>query len=354
MVTQAKKQSCSCSCPSRSVTRQDWMEGDVKTTIGNIPVVKTALSTKDIFDGWKTRWNIGRMSYKISPGIYAVGAPDNASPLLVTANYKLTFDRTRKELEGLNLWLLVLDTKGINVWCAAGKGTFGTEELVRRLKEENISRLVSHKKVIIPQLGAPGISAHKVTAATGFKVVYGPIRASDIRAFLNNRMTASPEMRQVRFGIGERLALGPLELVFALRLIPYIIAFVLILQITQGPLRFQVFVQGLLPFLAAVFAGTLIFPVLLPWLPGRAFSIRGWILGAMVAAGASFIQEAGLLNWIVNLMWLPPLTAHLSLRFTGSTTFTSLSGVEREVKYFYPVMLVSFLVGIIMVIVQPF
>ena len=66
------------------------------------------------------RWSIGRNNYKIEPGIYALGSPDKNSEVLVTANYKLSFDTLRKNLTGLNVWILVLDTKGINVWCAAG------------------------------------------------------------------------------------------------------------------------------------------------------------------------------------------------------------------------------------------
>jgi len=66
-----------------------------------------------------------RMSYAISPGLYAVGNPTKESDVFVSANYKLSFDVLRRELKGFNAWILVLDTKGINVWCAAGKGTFG-------------------------------------------------------------------------------------------------------------------------------------------------------------------------------------------------------------------------------------
>jgi len=44
-------------------------------------------------------------------------------------------------MPGRNLWILILDTKGVNVWCAAGKGTFGTEELVFRIADECLSKL---------------------------------------------------------------------------------------------------------------------------------------------------------------------------------------------------------------------
>ena len=82
------------------------------------------------------------MDYKVEPGLYAVGSPDSASPVLVTSNYKMTFDRVRAELGGLNLWLMVLDTDGVNVWCAAGKGTFGIAEFVNRIRVTGLDGIV--------------------------------------------------------------------------------------------------------------------------------------------------------------------------------------------------------------------
>ena len=87
---------------------------------GPAPALSTRLTWRDVLGGWRVRWGIGRMRYMISPGLYRVGEPDRQSPVLVTANYKLTIDAVRCELAGLNMWLLVLDTKGVNVWCAAG------------------------------------------------------------------------------------------------------------------------------------------------------------------------------------------------------------------------------------------
>ena len=157
------------------------------------------------------------MNYKINPGLYAVGTPDNTSPVLVTANYKLTFDALRKELFELNAWILVLDTKGINVWCAAAKGTFATKELVTRIAEVKLSQIVSHKTVIVPQLGAVGISAHEVSKNSGFKVIYGPVRAKDIKEFIDSGMKATKEMRTVKFNVYDRLVLTPIELVCSLK-----------------------------------------------------------------------------------------------------------------------------------------
>ena len=108
---------------------------------------------------------------------------------------------------------LVLDTRGISVWCAAGKGTFGTEELVRRVRAVRLDLVVSHRRLVLPQLAATGVAAHEVQRECGFRVVWGPVRAADLPRFLASGMKAEPEMRRVRFGLRDRAAVVPVELV---------------------------------------------------------------------------------------------------------------------------------------------
>ncbi len=95
--------------------------GWLDTPAGQIPRVGAKLTRRDWLGTLKARLGVGRMNYKIDPGLYAVASPTAKSPVFVTANYKLSFDHLRRHLGGLDAWLLVLDTKGINVWCAAGK-----------------------------------------------------------------------------------------------------------------------------------------------------------------------------------------------------------------------------------------
>ena len=98
-----------------------WIVGEVAISGLRVPQVSTRWDQADILGSFKARWGWGRMRYAVEPGLYAVGRPTAASPVLVSANYKMSFDRLRKTLSGLDLWILVIDTKGINVWCAAGK-----------------------------------------------------------------------------------------------------------------------------------------------------------------------------------------------------------------------------------------
>ena len=89
-----------------------------------MPRVATTASRRDLWGTIGARIGIIRRNYKIAPGLYAAGSPGPRSPVLVTANYKLSFDALRFCLGGVDAWLLVVDTRGINVWCAAGKGSF--------------------------------------------------------------------------------------------------------------------------------------------------------------------------------------------------------------------------------------
>ena len=95
----------------------------------------------------------------------------------------------RSALVGVDAYILVLDTRGINVRCAAGKGTFGTDELVHRIENTGLAGTVTHRKIIVPQLGAPGISAHDVQRRSGFRVEYGPVRARDFPEYIRTGKT---------------------------------------------------------------------------------------------------------------------------------------------------------------------
>jgi CO dehydrogenase/acetyl-CoA synthase gamma subunit (corrinoid Fe-S protein) len=139
------------------------------------------LNCSELLDcDFKPRWAMGRLHYTVEPGLYALGNPDDKSPVLLTTNYKMSFDKLREALPRRDSWILILDTKGINVWCASGKGTFGTAELVSRIQLNGLDQIVSHRELILPQLSGPGVAAHLVRKSSGFKVIYGPIRATGI------------------------------------------------------------------------------------------------------------------------------------------------------------------------------
>jgi hypothetical protein len=322
-----------------------------------VPKVSASLRRRDYWGTVKARWGVGRMNYRVDPGVYALGEPDDRSPVVVTANYKMSFDRLRAALPGRPMWLLVLDTNGINVWCAAGKGTFGTEELVNRIASSGLHQLVTHRTVILPQLGAPGVAAHLVKKLTGFRVAYGPICARDLPTFLDSGFKATVEMRRKTFSIGERLALVPVELVSALKAAAILVPILFLVSGLRGSQNFwsnawnhgSFSVEALL---GAILAGAVLTPILLPWLPGRAFSFKGLTPGVTVAlalTASRALDSAPWPNQLELLAWLllvPAVSSYLAMNFTGASTYTSLSGVKKEMRWALPLQIAGAFLGI--------
>jgi hypothetical protein len=286
------------------------------------------------------------MDYRIPPGLYAVGNPAETDPVLVTANYKLTFDKLRQELNGLHAWVLVADTRGINVWCAAGKGTFSAEEVIRRLRSVGLEKRVTHRTLVLPQLAAPGVCAHTVKRETGFSVVYGPVRARDIPTFFENGMKATAEMRTVRFLLLDRLVLIPLEFVSAMKYFLIYLVLAVLLSFALGKATPSNLTFLSIPVLGAMLIGTVAVPLSLPYIPFRSFALKGWALGLPWAAAASVWAGVGHLQFIGDLLLLPVLSAGYALVFTGCTTFTSQTGVNQEIRLFARPMAVTASLGV--------
>ena len=329
--------------------RKHWIHGEVETPAGKIPRIVTNWMLRDKLGALKVRLAIGRMDYSIPPGLYAVGSPSPKSPVFVTANYKLSFDHLRCALGGIDSWILVLDTKGINVWCAAGKGTFGTAEIVNRVKQTQLEQIVLHRKLIVPQLGAPGVSAPEVKKQCGFQVIYGPVRAGDLPAFVAANFQAAPEMRNVRFTLRDRIAVIPVELVIWFK---QALGLAVLLGLLSGISRSGFTLANAPRAFGLVFAGWLIggalVPILLPWLPGRAFSVKGlWVgivLWLVLFSGSlrSARPTPEITGW--GLL-LTAIVSFMALNFTGTSTYTSMSGVKKEMKIAIPLQLLAALAG---------
>ena len=84
----------------------------LSTSVGPVPAVKTEWANEDWWGTFRVRVGIGRNDYRVAPGLYAVGKPGPDAPVLVTANYKLSFDHLRRHLSEIDAWIVVLDTMG--------------------------------------------------------------------------------------------------------------------------------------------------------------------------------------------------------------------------------------------------
>ncbi|MEW5814886.1 MAG: mercury methylation corrinoid protein HgcA [Spirochaetota bacterium] len=337
-----------------------WISGVTVTRAGVFKKISPEWTKEDRKGLFLCRLsNTFRMKYSVPTGLYAVGDPDESSNVFVTANYKLSFDILRRELTGLDAWVLVLDTKGINVWCAAGKGTFGTKEVITRIKTVKLDAVVEHRKIIIPQLGAAGVHAHLVKKETGFTVLYGPVQARDIKAYIEAGYNACKEMRTVQFPISERIILTPMEIIPALTKLPFFAAglFILFGLAPKGILFEPALSQGW-PFLimgtASIFAGGFLTPVLLPFLPFRSFAIKGLITGGILAGLLCFLFnqsfQTNIFLLLLALLFFPAASSYMALNFTGATPITNISGVKKELKTAIPLYIAALVVAFILMV----
>jgi NAD-dependent dihydropyrimidine dehydrogenase PreA subunit len=145
-------------------------------------------------------------------GLYRVGAPGIDSPILVTGNFELTVRRVVRRLrlpeQPFDCWLLVCDSRGVNVWCASMAGHFTTDSVVRAVELTNLAGKAGSGRIILPQLCASSVSPEELENRTGLSARFGPVYIDDLDAY--RRSPADPIVRAARFPFAARveMALG--------------------------------------------------------------------------------------------------------------------------------------------------
>jgi NAD-dependent dihydropyrimidine dehydrogenase PreA subunit len=278
-------------------------------------------------------------------GLIRIGNPGPESPVLLTCNFDLTVRRVKRALRGLDCYLLVASSHGINVWCAAAGGHLTANDVVSVIKTSGISELVEHRRLVLPQLAATGVERKPIEERTGWRTVFGPVRAEDIPAYLANHFKKTPEMRKVRFELSERLDMAVMW-AFPISIAP------LIPLLIWWPWLVP-------PFLAAVWGIALFTFVAFPWLPGHPTGVESaqgagvggtrWVrylivfdprLRASLPALVLFFGALGLYLWVLGGGWGwgsvigwglvgVAITLVISLDLTGSTPVYK-SGLHEE------------------------
>jgi len=159
-------------------------------------------------------------------GLIKIGNPKRNSPVFLTCNYHLSVERVKRALKGMDAYLLVANSRGMDVWCAAAGGNLTNHDVISVLKTSGIEELEDNRKVILPQLAAPGIESKVIHKETGWRVIWGPVYAKDIPAFVENRFNKTPNMREVKFKFTERIEMAtmwafPFSIITALITIPF-------------------------------------------------------------------------------------------------------------------------------------
>jgi len=256
-----------------------------------------------LLDLWLLFFRIIPPYPKARTGLYAVGHPDKDSPVLVTGNFDLTVRRLVKAIDGkVNVWLLVADSAGINVWCAAGGGYFTAEKIIAAVKSSHLNEVVNHHALILPQLCANGVDGWRIREETGWGVHWGPARARDIPAYLAGKRKKPDEMRWVKFPLKDRLEMVSVTLgAYGLLILP---------------LTFIFWRNLFWPILFSLLGLSYFYAIVLPWLPGRDGLYKSIPMTVIALAGL-FVYTAfwnpmpaqQLFHWMVGLTALSIFTS---------------------------------------------
>jgi len=265
------------------------------------------------------------LPHRAPTGLIRVGEAGRDSPVLVTGNFTLTVRRMRDVLQGYDAWLLVANTKGVNVWCAAGGGHLTHHDIISVIRTSRVEERIDQRTVILPQLCATGVERRRITEATGFETRWGPARLEDLPAFLDRGARVAKRERLMRFPAWERMEMA------AMWCVPMLILAVPILAFFFGLATAAVAGTAVALLVFGLFA-------LLPWL-----EIQG---GARFLTFAGFVVVAGLLgsgalvatraatpaNVVVVAVSCLAAMAVLSIDLAGTTPMygSSISALHRR------------------------
>jgi acetyl-CoA decarbonylase/synthase complex subunit gamma len=125
-----------------------------------------------------------RRPVAVAPGLRVIGTPDENSPLLVTANFALTYFTVESDLQssGVNCYLMVVDTEGLGVEVSVAGRQLTAEKVAEMLKSSGVEGKVKHRKLLIPGFAAR--LKGDIEDATGWELLVGPKDSADVKSFL--------------------------------------------------------------------------------------------------------------------------------------------------------------------------
>ncbi len=242
--------------------------------------------------------------WPVEPGLRRSGEPGPDSPVIVTGNYDLTVRRVLRALAGVDAWVVVAPSNGINVWCAAAGGHLTSHQVVTALKTSGVERHVEHHRAILPQLAATGVMAGEVRRRCGWRVRFGPADARDLPRYLTQGGRKSDDMRHVRFGLKERLEMA--------------VAWIAPMALVSGGVAALLHRPWALPLIGLTAAMALAVFLIYDRIPGPRRLVLGGgaaVLALAAAAGAGGGPPALAATLIACVL----LTAVLTYDYAGST-----------------------------------
>ena len=108
----------------------------------------------------------------------------------------------------------------------------------------------------------------------------------------------------------------------------------------------------LINIVGAYIVGIVVATLFLPWVPFRAFALKGAFWGLVFTIFLFLLIEVpymeGISIGLVNIS----VASFMTMNFTGSSTYTSLSGVQKEMKWAIPFQIGFMALGIILFIIS--
>lgn len=289
-----------------------------------------------------------KRTYVVEPGLYYLGSEFDAdAPLLVTSNYRMTVVLVARKARQANARLLVVDTDGINVWCAAGKGAFSNRAILQQLERYDRRLLTQAKwlRLVLPKFALAGVD---FTALRDHKIrpIIGPLYAKDLPAYLQGSRLEDCDNDRVVFGLQSRIFTWLPGLVQA---VGYGVSIVVVMTIV-GRIWSVSAPLGLITLLAAVATA---YPLLFPWLPGKRFAVKGISLAFLMTLALGALAGSG---WLA-LDMLPAAIAFafagaifIGLAYTGNSAVSNYSRVRKEIARFLPLNVLLFALSLVLFI----
>ncbi len=271
-------------------------------------------------------------------GFYSFNGADADSPVLVTTDYYMTAFRVIDSIErqGIACHLLVVNGKGINVWCGSRGGHVDTDSVLAALEDFDVAEKVSHKKLILPQLIASGVSKAEL-AKHGWRAEFGPVEIEDVGEFIKNGNKKTPEQSMVTFDLNHRVEENFGHLVFETALFLIMTPIFWILGFLGGPLlSWSSYWLSIFPF---VLLGTYVLGTFMALVDPKMPTTSGLVRGVITGLVALVVFKMSLMVILsVPLIWTDAtgltifgLSMFVGFNWGGATPFLGEDQMIRDI-----------------------
>ncbi len=269
--------------------------------------------------------------FSVRPGFYFMGQRNENAPLLVTGNNFLTVFLLVRRIANRSIRLLIIDTNGINVWCAAVGDRFSAAEIIDKAMHFGLLKKGQKIEMILPKLCLSGVRLSDLHMA-GIKPIIGPLYAREVPEYLDRGEFEDRVDDRILFGFQSR---GFTALPTAFQFFYYFLGgYVVTLGILSSAI---IGVAAVLGFF---------YPLLFPFLPGKQFAVKGISLGFIASIFPVGFFSVGGFNLQLLLFWnlfIFATSIYIALNYTGNSPVSNYSRVREETIRFLPVVVMLYI-----------